>query len=180
MLRTREFKATRSRSVLILLIAIGVAVFMIACSETGGGGKISISPTPVAISNVQQGLEDFKGKVVILDFWATWCGPCRSEIPGFVRLQEKYRDKGLEIIGVSVDPIFPQGGPGAAGVEPFMKSNKINYTIWMVHSEDAIRGYNVGNGIPMTYVIDRGGNIVRSYLGAKPIQVFENDINTLL
>jgi thiol-disulfide isomerase/thioredoxin len=116
---------------------------------------------------------------VILDFWATWCGPCRAEIPGFVRLQEKYRDKGLEIIGVSIDPIAPQGG-GAPAVEPFMRSNGINYTIWLVNNADAMQGYDVSRGIPTTYVIDRSGKIVRTYVGMRAEQVFENDIKQLL
>jgi thiol-disulfide isomerase/thioredoxin len=164
---------------LSLLATVAIAVTMVACTTPeSGGGKIAISPTPVAVSNIQEGLEAFKGKVVILDFWATWCGPCRMEIPGFVKLQEKYRDKGLEIIGVSIDPISPQGG-GAAAVAPFMKNNNINYTIWMVNNQDVVREYDL-SGIPMTYVIDRNGKVVKSHRGAKPVEVFENDINSLL
>jgi len=169
----------RHRFISRLLLAATLSVLPLAGCITSDNHKISISPTPVAVSSVQAGLTDFKGKVVILDFWATWCGPCRMEIPDFVKLQAKYRDKGLEIIGVSIDPIAQQGG-GEPAVGPFMKNNNINYTVWTVHNEEALRGYDVTRGIPTTYVIDRQGNIVRSYLGAKTLQVFENDINSLL
>ena len=168
-----------SRARKLILAAFASAVALAGCSMPESGGKIAISPTPVLTSNVQDSLDAFKGKVVILDFWATWCGPCRMEIPGFIKLQEKYRDKGLEVIGVSIDPIATQGG-GAPAVGPFIKSNGINYTIWMVNSADAMRGYDVSRGIPTTYVIDRKGGIVRTYVGARTQQVFENDITSLL
>jgi thiol-disulfide isomerase/thioredoxin len=136
---------------------------------------------PAVTEDVQQSLEAFRGKVVIVDFWATWCGPCRMEIPGFIQLQEKYRNQGLEIVGVSIDPIAPRGNPGGApAVAPFMKSNGINYTILMVNNPGALRGYDVSQGIPTTYVLDRSGRVVKTYIGAKPLSVFESDINSLL
>jgi thiol-disulfide isomerase/thioredoxin len=156
------------------------ATFLAGC-EFAGSKKIEISSTPIVTANVQDSMEAFKGKVVILDFWATWCGPCRVEIPSFIKLQEKYRDKGLEVIGVSLDPITPRGNAGgAAAVAPFMKENGINYTIWMVNNVEAMRGYDVSQGIPTTYIIDRKGKTIKVHVGAKPMQVFEDDITELL
>jgi len=113
-------------------------------------------------------LTDYQGKVVIVDFWATWCGPCKMEIPGFVKLQEKYKDD-LVIIGVSLD----QGGPKA--VVPFAKDYAINYPVVYGNGE-TVKAYGGVNGIPTTFVIDRKGNIQRKYVGYRPDSVFEKDI----
>ena len=118
-------------------------------------------------------LSDFKNKIIILDFWATWCPPCRAEIPGFVELYNKYKDKGVEIIGVSLD----QGGWD--DVIPFMKEFGVNYTI-VLGNMDVAQKYGGIRGIPTTFVIDRQGRIRAKYVGYRPKEVFERDINLLL
>lgn len=173
------------RTPLVVGVVLALGVLIVGGAMIAGGGRtagpITISPTPLPTDSVQGSLVAFRGKVVILDFWATWCGPCRMEIPGFINLQNKYRNRGLEIVGVSIDPISPRGNPGGApAVAPFMKDSGINYTIMMVNSAQALGGYDVSRGIPTTYVIDRDGRIVKSYVGARPMTDFENDINQLL
>jgi thiol-disulfide isomerase/thioredoxin len=175
----------RKRAPLIVAVVLVIGVIIAGCAMLSGGGgatsPIAVSPMPVSTESVQQSLEAYRGKVVILDFWATWCGPCRMEIPDFIALQNKYRDRGLEIVGVSIDPISPRGNPGGApAVAPFIKNNGINYTILMVNSANALRGYDVSRGIPTTYVLDRSGRVVRTYVGVKSREVFESDINALL
>ena len=166
---------------LILIVAVIVVGGAMMAGGNRGGSGIVISTIPAVTDDVQQSLAAFRGKVVILDFWATWCGPCRMEIPSFIALQKKYRDQGLEVVGVSIDPIAPKGNPGGApAVAPFMQSNGINYTIWMVNKPTALRGYDVSQGIPTTYVLDRSGQIVRTYIGVRPQSVFESDVNSLL
>src|SRR3989304_7630345 len=94
-------------------------------------------------------LESNKGKVVILDLWATWCPPCRKEIPGFISLYKKYKDKGLEIIGVAFDE------NGQEVVLPFMKAMGINYPIYL-GEEDIARKYDL-QAYPTTIVYGKGG-----------------------
>ncbi|MFZ0388889.1 MAG: TlpA disulfide reductase family protein [Calditrichia bacterium] len=118
-------------------------------------------------------LSDYKGKVVILDFWATWCGPCRMEIPSFVEMRENYNDKGLEIIGVSLDR------DGWQAVNPFVQQYKINYPI-VLGTQQIVADYGGINAIPTTFIINKNGEIVDKVIGYKPKSYFENTIQKLL
>ena len=181
MVRKNTARRASRAPIIIGLIVVAASAVAIAAFSLGGGETnkpIEIPATPVMSSSVQKSLEAYRGKVVVLDFWATWCGPCRTEIPGLIELQKKYRDQGVEIIGVSLDPITPGGG--ASAVAPFMKSYGINYTILMVDSQAAMNGYDVSKGIPTKYVLDREGKVVKTYVGARPSAVVEGDIKNLL
>ena len=104
--------------------------------------------------------EQLKGKVVVVDFWATWCGPCVHEIPGYVGLQKKYGQEGLVIVGASLD----QAGP--AVVKAFVAKHRINYTIVMA-DEAAIAAFGGVEAIPTTFLIDRDGQIRDRKVGAE-------------
>lgn len=119
-------------------------------------------------------LEDFKGKVVIVDVWATWCPPCRMEIPGFIKLYDNYKDKGLEIIGLAVDE------DGAAAVKPFAEENKINYHLAIANKREVEKIFGPIPGIPTTFLINKEGKIVNKYIGFRPESVFEKDFKPLL
>lgn len=114
-------------------------------------------------------LSDFKGKVVILDFWATWCPPCRAEIPHFIALQEKYDRQGLIVIGVSVDQT------GLRSVADFALRNQMTYPIVMGDQATA-ESYGGVEVIPTTFVIDRQGNIVGRHVGFTDEKIFEAEI----
>jgi thiol-disulfide isomerase/thioredoxin len=166
--------------VIVVVVAAAVVAGMTLFTNGRSTAKPFVVPSsPVPTTSVRDSLAAFHGKVVILDFWATWCGPCRMEIPGFVSLQNKYRDRGLEIVGASLDPVTPQGRPDS--VAPFMKQFGINYTVFMVSNSQALQGYDNVQGIPTTYIIDREGNIVGPpRVGYHPESYFENEIRALL
>lgn len=103
-------------------------------------------------------LADFEGKVLFINFWATWCPPCRQEIPGFIEVYEKYKADGMAIIGVSLDR------KGAKVVVDFAEKLKITYPLAMA-DEDIVQDYRPGQYIPSTIVIDREGRIRDKHVG---------------
>lgn len=124
------------------------------------------------ISGQKLNLDDYKGKVVVLDFWATWCGPCRIEIPEFVEMQKRYRDQGLAIIGISMDD-------GPAPVKDFYKQFNMNYPVALGDSKLA-ELYGGIFGLPTTLLIGRDGRIYAKHVGATDISVFEAEVKELL
>lgn len=116
--------------------------------------------------------DQFKGKVVILDFWATWCPPCRAEIPGYVALQKKYGADGLVIIGISKDE---EGPRRADAIRRFVASFGINYTI-VVSNDDLENALGGIEAIPTTFIIDRSGKIVNKKVGAEPTEQYEKEL----
>jgi len=117
-------------------------------------------------------LADYKGSVVLLDFWATWCHGCKTEIPWYMEFQNKYKDKGLSVIGVSMDE------DGWKSVKPFLEEKKMNYTV-VIGNEDLARLYAV-DALPVTLLIDRDGKIADSHPGMVDKDAFENEIRALL
>jgi len=118
--------------------------------------------------------DQFKGNIIVLDFWATWCVPCIAEIPALNQLQEKYGDKGVQVVGVAL------ASGEAAEVKPFVGKNKIKYTIVM-GDDDQVYDLNVV-GFPTTYLVTRDMKVFRKYIGAgaKKAAELEADIKTLL
>lgn len=103
-------------------------------------------------------LSDYKGKVLILNFWATWCPPCRAEIPDFIEVYSEYKDKGLEILGISVDQVSPDQ------VRQFVERNEMNYPVAMATNQ-LFKDYPPPQAIPTTLIIDREGKIQYKKVG---------------
>jgi peroxiredoxin len=124
------------------------------------------------VNGVAVKLSDYRGKVVLLDFWATWCGGCKVEIPWFREFDKTYRDRGLVSIGVAVDD------DGWHTVKPFLQDHPISYRI-VISDPDIIQRYHITN-LPVTLLIDRDGRIADSHLGIVEKQAWEAEIQTLL
>ena len=117
-------------------------------------------------------LSSYRNKVVLLDFWATWCDPCREETPNLVRLQQKYADHGLQIIGVSMDD-------SPEPVRVFYQKFYMNYPVVMGNAKVG-ELYGGVLGLPIAFLVDREGRIYKKHIGATDPAVFEKEVRVLL
>lgn len=119
-------------------------------------------------------LTDYKGKVVLLDFWATWCGPCKVEIPWFIEFEQQFKDRGFAVLGVSMDE------DGWDAVKPYIEDHKINYRV-MLGNEQVSDIYGGLDSLPTTLLIDRQGKIASVHIGlSRGKEEFRDDIDHLL
>ena len=121
----------------------------------------------------QVSLSDYRGKVVVLNFWATWCPPCKAEVPGFNRMYEEYQDDGLVILGVSLDR------DGWRSVRPFLTEYNVSYPV-VVGNRDIAEAYGNIQSIPTTFVLDKDGEIRQKYVGLREEAVFISDFRRLI
>lgn len=118
-------------------------------------------------------LSDYRGKVVLLNFWATWCGPCKIEIPWFVEFEQKYKDKGFAVLGVSMDE------EGWDVVKPYLANTKVNYRI-LLGNDTVAQLYGGVDSLPTSFLIDQQGRIASVHVGLVSKGDYQNDINQLL
>ena len=169
----------RNPFILAAALVGAVGLFQLATPSANLQGATTEAPKPAPAWELKDvegkaiKSTSYLGKVVLLDFWATWCPPCREEIPSFIALQKKYEKQGLVVIGVSMD----QEGPSI--VKPFIKKNGINYPVVMGNDKLA-DAYGGIEGIPTTFVIDRQGRIVAKHVGLTEKAMFEKAIQPLL
>jgi len=118
-------------------------------------------------------LASLKGKVVLLNFWATWCGPCRIEIPWFIEFNKVYKSRGFAVVGVSMDE------DGWKSVKPYLAAKKMDYAI-VIGTEDLAKAYGGIDSLPSTFVLDRDGKIAFSHNGLVGKDTYETEIRSLL
>ncbi|MFH0931839.1 MAG: redoxin domain-containing protein [Candidatus Zixiibacteriota bacterium] len=139
-------------------------------------GEIAPDFTLKDLNGVEKSLKEFRGKVVLLNFWATWCSPCRIEIPSMVELYKKYNDKGLEIIGVNLDRM------DKSGVEKFSSEYNITFPILLDPTGKIATLYGI-TALPATFILDRNGKIQERVAGGKDwsseenLKIFETLLN---
>lgn len=159
-----------------LLIATGVFVlFVVAHSET----KPAKAPDFVLkdLHGNQVKLSNYKGKVVLVNFWATWCPPCRAEIPDFISVYEKYKGRGFTILGISVDNTSTPGGQKM--VSNFVAKAGITYPV-LLSNNTVANDFGGVYAIPASFLIDGKGNIIKKYIGLLEKQRLEADLLPLL
>ena len=163
------------RNLLFGVICISVAAAAWSC---GGGEK-----TPPAsgaydftlkdLQGQEVSFSDYRGQVVMVNFWAPWCGPCRRETPDLVDLASEYGSQGLQILGVAV------AFRGEQSVHDFAAESGISYPV-LFGNEGLVKQYGGFRGIPTTFLFSRDGKLYRKYEGMRPRNVFEEDIKALL
>ena len=157
----------------VLAMQIIVIALLSGCTpKSDRPGAVASDFTLQDLNGKSVKLSDFKGKPVLIDFWATWCPPCRASIPGLEKLHKAYGGKGLVVLAISLD----QGGWDS--VKSFAAESGITYTV-LKGTEDVASQYQVRT-IPMLVIMDKEGKIVKRYIGFDSEEELEKDIRSVL
>jgi peroxiredoxin len=170
--------AALSATAFILLILAGCSRELAAPAENSSVKPVTDRrPAPdfelKDIGGKSVKLSDYRGQVVLLNFWATWCGPCKLEIPWFVDFEKQHKDRGFAVLGISMDE------DGWDTVKPYLEWARVNYRVLMGDDSVAML-YGGVDSLPTTFLIDREGNIASIHVGLVGKGDYESDIETLL
>jgi thiol-disulfide isomerase/thioredoxin len=156
----------------VLVLSVMVVALLFGCTTKNERSAAASDFTLQDLNGKTVKLSDFKGKPVLIDFWATWCPPCRASIPGIEKLHKTYSGRGLVVLGVSLD----QGGWDS--VKSFATEAGITYTV-LKGTDDIASQYQVRT-IPMLVIMDKEGKIVKRYLGVGEDDELEKDVKSVL
>lgn len=166
-----------------LALAAAALVATIGCSGQPRPAKAAVKPakdrqaapdfTLKDASGQTVKLSQFKGKVVLLNFWATWCGPCKIEIPWFIAFEKQYKDRGFAVVGVAMDE------DGWEVVKPYIETRQVNYRVVM--GDDVVAQlYGGVESLPTTFLIDREGRVASVHIGLVSKKTYQHDIDLLM
>lgn len=166
------------------MASLGTVIFLAGCSSRASSPQLGLrGGIPVRGINEAgwvQLRQEHRGHILLVNFWATWCGPCREEFPGLVQLDHLYRARGLAVIGISMDS--PAALPA---VQKYLQSQGAGFPSYLYAFRDFATVIDTidprwSGGIPATFVYDREGRLVRSWEGATPYEEFERVVRPLL
>lgn len=166
-------------SYLALLIILGLAVRHFAINPIinkptiSGAALFNASLTDV--QGLKQNLSQYKGKIIVVNFWATWCPPCREEMPELSLLQQEYKNKNVVVLGIAEDELAP--------VTEYLQSSPVTYPIFIADNENMNLGTNLGNDkavLPYTVIIGSDGSVIDTFFGRISKELLEKSIQNLL
>lgn len=159
----------------VILLALLAIVWIAGCGAGSPPQPAGELPEILLkdLSGREVSLSSYRGKVLLVDFWATWCAPCEEAIPHLMKLHERYRDQGMTVLGIALDV------GGAKVVAPYVEERKMNYPI-LLGDERTAGAFGGIPGVPTSFIIDRSGRIVRRYVGLVDQDDYADLIQTLL
>ena len=173
-LNYRAFSAAATLTAVALLSSCSGTSSVNASSKAPNGRKLAPDFTLTDANGTSVKLSDYRGKVVLLNFWATWCGPCAIEIPWFKEFEQEYKSKGFEVLGISMDD------DGWPAVKPYIAERKINYRI-LLGNDSVTQLYGGFDALPVTFMIDREGRFAfGAHIGLAGKNEYLSEIQSLL
>jgi peroxiredoxin len=169
---------------LLALGALGLATLACSCSGSSAHSattaqqahqdrKLAPDFTLKDAEGTAVKLSDYRGKVVLLNFWATWCGPCALEIPWFKEFEQQYKSQGFDVLGVSMDE------DGWKAVKPYLAEHKLNYRV-VLGDDSVTQLYGGVDSLPTTFIVDRDGKVAYVHVGLAGKNEYLSEIQTLL